>query len=126
MLATRAEDPDLRPLRLAQRGVATEALRVRQDDVQGVADLVGNMSQKLALGLVRALSFLLGRMELARSCRDRPLELVAVGAQLGHVLQLRDDLPGAPELVGDDRHGQQLPAGVAVSAKKALITTVCR
>ena len=90
VLAARADDLDLLPLRRAERGVALEDLRVQQHHVQRVADLVGHVGEKLALGLVGALGFILGVAQLARARRDELLEPLAVGAELGHVLHLSD------------------------------------
>ncbi len=124
MISARAHDPDLRLLRPAERGVALEDLRVEQHDVQRVADLVGDVGEKLALGPVGALGFILGIAELARARRDELLQPLAVGAELGHVLNVSDHLDGSPVVIGDDRHDEQRPHGVALLSDEASLDGV--
>ena len=126
MIPARAHDPDLLLLRPAERGVALEELRVPQDDVQRVADLVGHVGEKLALGLVGALGFILGVAELARARRDELLQPLAVGAELGHVVHLSDDPEGPTVVIGDDRHGEERPHGLAVLSEKTFLDGVGR
>ena len=126
MIPARAHDPDLLLLRSAERGVALEELRVHQDHVQRVADLVGHVGEELALGLVGALGFILGGAELARARRDELLEPLAVGAELGHVVHLSDDPEGPTAVIGDDRHGEERPHGLAVLSEKTFLDGVGR
>ena len=102
MLPARAHDADLLLLRSAERGVALEELGVPQNEVQRVPHLVGHVRQKLALGPVGALRFILGIAELARTRLDELLQPFAVAAELGHVVHLSDDADGPTAAIGDD------------------------
>ena len=126
VLPARVHDPDLLLLRPAERGVALEDLRVAQDDVQRVADLVRDVGEKLALGPVGALGFILGVAELARARRDELLQPLAVGAELGHVVHLSDDAQGPTVGIGDDRHGEQHPNRLTVVSEQTFLDGVGR
>ena len=126
MIAARVHDPDLLLLRPVERGVALQDLRVAQDDVQRVAYLVRDVGEKLALGPGGALGFIFGSAELARARRDQLLEPLAVGAQLGHVVHLSDDVEGPAVVIGDDRHGEQRPHGLTVVSQQTFLDGVGR
>ena len=126
MIPARVHDPDLLLLRAVERGVALEDLRVPQDDVQRVADLVGDVGEKLALGPVGALGFVLGGAELARARRDQLLQPLAVGAELGHVVHLSDEPEGPTVVIGNDRHREERPHGLAVLSEKTSLDGVGR
>ncbi len=126
MLPARAHDADLLLLRPAERGVALEELGVPQNQMQRIPHLVGHVSQKLALGAVGALGFILGIAELARTRLDELLQPFAVAAELGHVVHLSDDADGPTAAIGDDRHGEERPHGLAVLSEKAFLDGVGR
>ena len=78
------------------------------------------------LAAVGALGFVLGVAELARARRDELLQPLAVGAELGHVVHLGDDAEGPTAVIGDDRHGEERPHGLAVLSEKAFLDGVGR
>ena len=78
------------------------------------------------LAAVGALGFILGIAELARARRDELLQPLAVAAELGHVVHLGDDADGPTAVIGDDRHGEERPHGLAVLSEKAFLDGVRR
>ena len=71
-------------------------------------------------GLAGPFGLILGFAQLSRAPRDELLEPLAVSADLGHVLDVSDQLDGLPTGIGDARHGDQRPHGFALLCEAFL------